>query len=128
LIRETGAKNIELVGRQKDIFAWYARAAIFVLSSRREGFPNVLTEAMACRCAAVSFDCPYGPGEIIDDGRNGLLLRHRDERALASALVRLMDNPSLRRSLALEAARVQETYDAQRIAKQWEELFKRVAG
>ena len=63
-----------LPGVVSDIGHWYARATIFVLPSRYEGFPNVLQEAMAAGCACIATDCPTGPRELIQQDINGVLL------------------------------------------------------
>ena len=70
----------------------YMRAADgFVLSSQSEGFGNVLVEAMGCGTPVLSTDCPYGPSDILADGKYGILVPPRDPEALASGLERLRD-------------------------------------
>lgn len=90
LERETAAlglgSRVRWPGFVKNPFAFMARATSFVLSSRWEGFGNVITEAMACGVPVISTDCPHGPREILEDGRWGELVPVRDERALANAL------------------------------------------
>jgi glycosyltransferase involved in cell wall biosynthesis len=76
-----------------------ARAAVFVLTSRAEGFGNVLVEALACGCPVVSTDCPSGPREILDGGRYGRLVPVGDVRALAAALAEALDAPPDREAL-----------------------------
>ena len=126
LIKELRAANIELIGTTKDIFEWYKRASIFVLSSNREGFPNVLIEAMSMGCAVVSFDCPYGPGEIIKDGVNGLLIENQNSQALETAIKRLIEDQGLRERLSSEAVKVREIYNIKNIASKWKKIIKEV--
>jgi len=86
--RELGlADAVHWPGFVTNPMAWMARAAVFVLSSRWEGLPGVLMQAMACGAPVVSTDCPHGPREILEDGRWGLLVPVGDAPALAAAIV-----------------------------------------
>lgn len=73
-------------------YAYMQRADVFVLSSRWEGFPNVLLEAMACGAPVVSTDCPHGPRDILDGGRYGRLVPVGDAAALAQAIDDTLDD------------------------------------
>jgi len=77
---------VAFVGFQANPLPWFRRADVFVLSARSEGFGNVLVEAMGCGTPIISTDCDYGPREILDGGRYGVLVPPRDPRALAGAL------------------------------------------
>jgi glycosyltransferase involved in cell wall biosynthesis len=85
--------HVELPGEVENPFAFMRRAAIFVLSSSWEGFPNVLTEALACGCPVVSTACPSGPDEILDHERYGRLVPPDDAAALAEAMAATLDRP-----------------------------------
>jgi glycosyltransferase involved in cell wall biosynthesis len=94
LTRELGiASEVDMPGFNPNPYAFMARASVFVLSSRWEGFGNVLVEAMACGCPVVSTDCPSGPAEILANGRYGKLVPVGDERALANTIVAQIDAP-----------------------------------
>ena len=98
-------------------------ASVFVLSSRFEGFPIVLLEAMAAGLAVVSFDCPTGPSEIVADGTSGLLVPPEDVPALAAALDRVMADETLRRRLAAAAPAAVLPYSLENVGRRWDELL-----
>jgi glycosyltransferase involved in cell wall biosynthesis len=104
--------------------ATFAEASIFALSSRFEGFPLILIEAMSKGLAVVSFDCPTGPADIIDDHENGILVPHKDVDALAEGLRQLMADEQLRRKVAARAAVKAREFEIENIGPQWEELFE----
>lgn len=94
LIREAGiGAHVWLAGHVDNPYAYMARASLFALSSRWEGLPNVLAEAMALGIPVVSTDCPSGPDEILAGGRLGQLVAVGDSEALATALFDALANP-----------------------------------
>jgi glycosyltransferase involved in cell wall biosynthesis len=90
------ASDVEFHGFVINPYAAMSKAAVLVLSSQWEGSPNVLTEAMACGLPVVSTDCPSGPREILDNGRYGPLVPIGNAEALASAMARMLDEPTPR--------------------------------
>jgi glycosyltransferase involved in cell wall biosynthesis len=80
------ARDVQLAGWVDNVYAYLARADAFVLSSRWEGLPTVLIEALFCGVPVVATDCPSGPREILDNGRLGRLVPVGDATALAAAL------------------------------------------
>ena len=77
--------RVHFPGAVSDIETWYRDAECFVLSSRYDGWANVLVEAMPNGCPVVSFDCRYGPSEIVEDGKDGLLVDEGNIGALTVA-------------------------------------------
>ncbi len=102
-----------------------AKASIFVLSSRVEGYGMVLMEAMSCGVPVVSFDCPTGPRDIVTHGEDGYLVPNHDIDALADAIVEMIELPHEGRK-ALGAAGLQKAQDRSQaaIAARWEDLFR----
>jgi glycosyltransferase involved in cell wall biosynthesis len=106
-----------------DPYSLYSGCGVFVLSSRFEGLPLVLIEAMMCGSACISFDCPNGPREVISDGVNGLLVPAERVDALAEAMVILGENSSLRQQLGEAARRVSKSFSEPRVAASWHEVL-----
>jgi glycosyltransferase involved in cell wall biosynthesis len=115
--------QVLLPGRAGNIAHWYKRAELFVLSSRYEGFPNVLAEAMAAGVAVVSSDCSNGPADLVRDGIDGCLVPSEDPAALAQALAVAMADDALRRRWAAQARQLAMRLDVVRIAEDWEAMF-----
>ena len=105
----------------------YVRSGMLVMSSHYEGFPMVMIEAMACGLPVVSFDFKCGPRDIIGENVNGILVHEGDISGLAHAMVKLMDNDSLRLRLASSARRITETYSEENVMGQWVSLFEELA-
>jgi len=111
--------RVFLPGHVGNMADWYGASDLFVLSSRFEGFPNVLVEAMSAGRACVAFACDTGPGEIIRNGIDGILVRDLTVEALAGALAQAMDDADLRARLAAAAVDVARRYAPASVLGAW---------
>ncbi|MEV6395956.1 glycosyltransferase family 4 protein [Streptomyces sp. NPDC051907] len=123
-IDELGLYNqIHLMGAHSPIEPEWAKGAIAASTSRHESFGMTLVEAMRCGVPMVSTDCDYGPREIIEDGVDGLLVPVGDVKAIAQALLKLIDDEDLRRQMGAAAVRNARRFDPGVVTKQYESLF-----
>lgn len=120
LIKELRLGNdISLPGFEPNPFKFMKKAAVFVLSSRYEGAPLVLAEALACGCPIVSTDCLNGPAEILENGKWGKLVPVGDVEALAKAILETINNPPDREALKKRGM----DFHVDKIGQQWLELI-----
>ncbi len=115
--------KVSLPGLTRDVEPAYAEASLFVLPSRFEGYPNALLEALAAGLPVISTSAPGGASEILDDGRYGLLVAPGDAVALASALDRMMSDPTLRASYGAQAPNAVAELNVERIGRRWLDLL-----
>lgn len=128
-IRRLGLNDcVRLLGFQQNPFKFMAAADLFVLSSHFEGFGNVIVEAMACGAPVVATDCPFGPGEIISDGENGILVAPKSADALVEGILRVLRDRSLKERLARGGQVRARAFDAEAVARAYGELFLNVTG
>lgn len=113
------ADRVVFAGHRKHLAPYLSEARIFVLPSLSEGYPNALIEAMSLPMACVSSDCIAGPGDIITDGVNGLLVEPGDSKAMAVALDLLIEDEELRCRLAASAYEVRKTLDFEQITMRY---------
>ena len=128
IIRENHAENwILLMGGSDSLEKELTKGAVYAFSSDWEGLPNSLMEAMALGMPCVATDCPCGgPAEIIEDGRNGLLVPIKDPDALADGICRLIEDRELAERLGAEARKIEERCSAEVIFRQWRDYLEHV--
>ena len=119
IIKNGVEKNVLLMGPTKTIEKEMAESKIYVLSSRYEGFGMVIIEAMKMQVPVVSFDCPEGPGEIITNNEDGLLIENGNIDKLAEAMNKLIEDESLRERLVHNANRNVREYNVENISSLW---------
>ena len=96
---------------------------MLLLTSLYEPFGLVLPEAMSCGLPVVAFDCPYGPSDIITDGVDGFLIRHRSIEDFADKVCLLIENPELRVKMGKAGIVSSMRYDASKIMPLWKSFF-----
>jgi glycosyltransferase involved in cell wall biosynthesis len=116
--------RVFMPGQVGNLSDWYSGCDLFVLSSRYEGFPNALVEAMSYGLPAVSFDCPTGPQDIIEHGINGLVIDPDNPAKLKTGLESLMQDDSKRAIFSSRCVVVRDRFGATHIKKLWQSLFK----
>lgn len=122
-IKQLGLQNLHLKGNSQHIMTAYDEAAFYVMSSRFEGFGMVLIEAQSRGLPLVSFDCPSGPAEIIDDGQDGFLVDDGDVEKLAAQMMVLMSDDALRQAYSKQALASAQNYTGYKIIEQWLNLL-----
>lgn len=124
MVKQYGLETrVHMPGNVSSVVSALRQACMFVLSSRYEGFPNALLEAMSCGLPVISFDCPSGPGDIIEDGVNGVLVPAEDVQGLACAIDRLMTDRNERQRLGDEARNVITMFSIEKIMDSWQQLL-----
>jgi glycosyltransferase involved in cell wall biosynthesis len=127
-IHELGLeKNVLLMGFSDQFLSRLREVSIFALSSRHEGMPMVLLEAMSQGIPRISFDCPTGPSQLIEDGVDGLLIPDGDIEAFREGLATLMGDDAMRHRLAHAALKTAESFQIESVTDEWQQMFARVA-
>jgi glycosyltransferase involved in cell wall biosynthesis len=118
---------VRFIGFVANPYAWMARAELFLLSSRWEGFPTVAAEALAAGAPLVLSDCPFGPRDVIEPGVSGELVPVDDVDALADMLARLIADPARRAAMAKAGAERVKQFDIAPMIEQYGALFEELA-
>lgn len=126
VIDDCKAEHIEFLGFRKDIGDLMNNSSIFCLSSRVEGLPMALIEAMDRGCCCVAYDCITGPNEIIKDGYSGLLAKAGSVLDLSIKLDSVLSDKDLRIKLSMNAPSSVEQYSTDSVINRWEILFRKM--
>lgn len=120
------AENIVVHGPTNNIFKEYLQSSILILTSEYEPFGLVLLEAMSCGIPVVSFDCPYGPRDIIKNGVDGFLISPQYYNDYINKICLLIDNPDLRKKMGMIGKINSQRFSPDKILPEWIDLFNRV--
>jgi glycosyltransferase involved in cell wall biosynthesis len=128
LVLQLGLHNhVRMMGQFAPIETEWAKGSIAAVSSDKEPFGMTLVEAMRCGVPVVSTDAPWGPGEILRDGEDGLLTPVGDPDAMGAALLRLINDDDLRRRMGAAALVNSARYDPSIVAERYEDLFREIS-
>lgn len=117
---EYGVRDrIDFEGFQEDIIPYYKKARATILTSLYEGFPNVLIESITLGTPVVSFDCPSGPNEIIEEGLNGYLVEYKNMDDLTSKMLKVIESKFEYKTIASTSKK----YSVENIINRWENLL-----
>ena len=124
MIQAKGLKNISLHPFTPNIADEYVQSSIFALSSRFEGFGLVLLEAMQAGLPCVTFDCPFGPSDVVADGESGFVVPDGDVARFANRLCQLIEDEELRHQFSTASVARARLFDVDVVMKQWKELLE----
>ncbi len=119
-------KTVHLMPPTSNIAGEFEKSSVFVMTSRYEGFGLVLAEAMSCGLPCISFDCPYGPRNIIKDGEDGILAEDGNIEDFAKKLELLLSNIELRKTLGMNAVKNIARLSPDSIMTKWITLFQTI--
>ncbi len=115
--------RIDLPGITEIPGSWIASSTIFILSSRYEGWPNALAEALAAGVPSIAFDCDFGAGDMVIDEQTGLLVPAEDVVALAAAMLRVATDSALQRRLGSTARNKMVQFGPERVNGEWYDII-----
>ena len=125
-IEEYGLKNVTILPPTSDIEDKLVEASLYVMTSRFEGLPMVLLEAMAVGLPLVSFDCKCGPRDVIEDGKNGYLIPDGDLLLMEERINSLLNDDEKLKEMSLYSKKTAMRFSHEKIMERWIELFQSV--
>lgn len=117
---------VSLRGITNDVYKEFWKSSFFIFTSKAEGFGMVLIEAMSCGLPCISYNCPDGPADIIDDDNNGFLVTMDNEKEMINKISYLIDNEKEIERLGKSAQQSVEAYLPNIIMPMWLEFFKKI--
>ncbi len=117
-------ENVVLHGETDNVAEAYCRGSIYLMTSRSEGFPLVLIEAMGCGLPVVAFDCKDGPRDVVEDGVTGRLIPYEEDATMVQALGELMDSIEIREKMGQAAYAASAKWSPDNIMPQWVTLLQ----
>lgn len=117
-------QNVSFFNPVKNIQEAYTSSSLCLVASRSEGFGMALLEAMACGVPCVAFDCPVGPRDIIENGKNGFLIADGDVSAFASSVIKIINDKTFRIQMGQNAISASGRYNREGVIEHWKNLFK----
>ncbi|WP_456377119.1 glycosyltransferase, partial [Lutibacter sp.] len=123
LIKKLNIPSVKLMGATSHLNEKMKKASIYAMTSKTECFPMVLLESLACGLPIISYNCPFGPKNIITDKKDGILVSHNNIDTFASELTQLIKNTELRKKMETNALTNVKRFDEKKIMQQWLNLF-----
>ena len=123
VVKHLESYNIVVHEPTAQIFNEYLKCSMLLLTSLYEPFGLVLPEAMSCGLPVVAFDCPYGPANIITDGKDGYLIKNRNINDYAEKICKLMNSTTLRKDLGSKGIISSQRFRADVVMPMWKLLF-----
>lgn len=117
------SNQIEILSNIKNIHDYYMKASIFVFTSKAEGFPNALLEAMHFGLPCISTDCNYGPSDLITDGKDGFLVPVNDQEALIEKIDKLIKDDELKELFSKNAVETSSNYTSEKVTEKWKNVI-----
>lgn len=128
IIEDNHMQNVYLHSATNDVYSKYCESDFYVMSSRFESFGLVLIEAMSCGLPVIAFDCKYGPGSIVNDGENGILVPPSNVQKLAQSICYMIEHADERIRMGRNARTAVLTYKAERVMSIWQHFYQSVLG
>ena len=112
-----------LLPPSQDVAGYYKQSSLFLLSSKTEGFGMVLLEAISFGLPCISFDCPSGPRDIVKNNENGFLVPLNNKFALEQAVIKLISDSNLRKSMSQKAIDISSNWNHTKLLAQWKSIL-----